>query len=168
VKDAVDDNHDRISELESRVPEVGAVSVSSYGFHPINNCQFTHLARYVHITAAGNCNVVASLALPHNSIITEAYCLIYDNDATANISVDLMRASLGVDTDHLELFRITGTNNSATASNQSLVNQNTGGNLVDNTTYAYYLKIAFNANAITTPGDLRLYSCEVNYQRGNL
>src|SRR5688572_19959866 len=165
VKDAVDDNDERITELESRVPEIGAVSLSAHAFHGISSsCPFTRLARFGFFeTGAGNCNAFAPLTLPHNSIINDVSCLVFDNEDTENISqIELLRMSLADDTDDQALFDLdSATTDFASAIVRSLTNLATGGNLVDNATYSYYLKVAFNNSGITNTQNLRLYRCKV-------
>jgi hypothetical protein len=172
VKDAVDDNDERVTELESRVPELGAVSLSAHAFHGISSsCPFTRLARFGFFdTAAGNCNAFAPLSLPHNSIITDASCFVFDNEDAENIGqIEVLRMSLATDTDDQALFDLDApTTDFASPILRNLTNLATGGNLVDNTTYSYYLKVTFNNNGIANTQNLRLYSCKVGYTRGNL
>jgi hypothetical protein len=172
VKEAVDDNHSRINTLESQVKEVGAVSVSAHGFSGFPfTCEYRRSLNYGYFNTPGTtCSAVASVALPHLATITDASCLLYDNDATAFIyPATLIRTTLATDTTNEPVFStqdLTSTLGSAMVYNM-IDTAVSGGTVVDNTTYAYYISVGFDTNSISNPINLRLYSCKVGYSLDN-
>jgi hypothetical protein len=175
VKEAVDDNHSRLSTAEgtlnavaSRVPASGAVSLSHIAFHEFRpDCTFNHLEKYGFFEPISlmSCDLYAPLTLPHGATITGASCLMLDSEETPTLNyAAVIRANLATEDDHQDLFGTDGLSvTSAEVQTLALINKNTGGNTVNNTAYAYYFRVDFNFTGLVAPQSLRLYNCKVSY-----
>jgi hypothetical protein len=175
VKTAVDDNHDRITELENQVAETGAVSVPplAFSYEPndgLGGCVFQRIMTYAFFNnATGNCTAGAPVALPHNATITGVSCLLYDNQAAPSISqIVLQRISLTTgDSDGL-YFKFNSTTDSSLPVLYGTVNNGVpGGSLVDNTAYVYYITVSFATAGLAPTSNLRLYGCKIEYTLGD-
>ncbi|HEY3487070.1 MAG TPA: hypothetical protein VGL10_03305 [Gammaproteobacteria bacterium] len=175
VKDAVDDNHDRITDLESQVAEIGAVSVPplAFSYEPndgLGGCVFQRIMSYGFFNnATGNCTAGAPVSLPHNATITGASCLLYDNQATPSISTfRLLRISLTSEVTEVVYYNPSSTTSSASPVLYNMASNGTpGGELVDNTGYAYYITVTFATASLSPTTNLRLYGCKVEYTLGD-
>jgi hypothetical protein len=175
VKDAVDDNDERITDLESQVAEIGAVSVPplAFTYEPndgLGGCTFQRIMTYAFFNnATGNCNAGAPVTLPHNATITGVSCLLYDNQAAPSISqIVLQRISLtSGDSDGL-YFKFNSTTDSASPVLYGTVDNGIpDGSLVDNTEYVYYITVTFSTAGLSPTTNLRLYGCKVEYTLGD-
>jgi hypothetical protein len=175
VKTAVDDNHDRITELENQVAETGAVSVPplAFSYEPndgLGGCNFQRIMTYAFFhNATGNCTAGAPVSLPHNATITGVSCLLYDNQAGPSISqIVLQRISLtSGDSDGLYFMFNPTTDSISPALYPAVDNGIPGGSLVDNTAYVYYITVRFNTAGLTPTSNLRLYGCKIEYTLGD-
>jgi hypothetical protein len=172
VKDAVDDNHSRINTLENQVKEVGAASVSSHAFTSFTpTCDYRRSQNYGYFLNTGlSCIAIAPIALPHYATIIGASCLLYDSEVTPRIfPAALIRTNLAIDTSNEEIFIADPT---SSVGNAIVYNMSempiSGGDVVDNGTYAYYISVTFDGDSLSNSTNLRLYSCKVNYSLDNL
>ncbi len=172
IKEAVDDNHARLTTVEQQLKETGAVSVSAHGFSSFSStCDYRRSQNYGYFNNTSTiCQATASVALPHYATITGASCLLYDSEGPANIyPAALIRTNLATDTVNEIVFstdNLTSTSGSAVVYTMTEMAV-TGGDLVDNMTYAYYLNVTFDSGSLVTVTNLRLYSCKVTYSLDN-
>ncbi len=172
VKTAVDDNHDRITALEAQVVETGTVSVPPASFIDYSNIGLCNLRRafsYVYYQNANDdCITGAGVSLPHGATITSVGCLLYDNEDEPNIALTaLIRATVQGSAPTSEFLYVNSADTSDNGSpmfynipyNSSIV----GGELVDNANYTYSIVVQFNTDFLTTPTNLALHGCKVDY-----
>jgi hypothetical protein len=169
VKTAVDNNHDRITSLEDQVKETGAVSLSVHAFGNFlfdnaSGCEFRRSVNYGFFAFGTSCSATASVALPHGATITGVACLVYDNETTPSVSLNLVRAPLASEASGIQLFTAISNASSAGAQLYNLSNATSpGDDVVDNTAYSYYMSVAFNVSGLVTNTNLRIYNCKVDY-----
>jgi hypothetical protein len=174
VKDAVDDNHDRITELESQIKKEGAVSIPAQAFNDISEissstCVFKQNQEYDYFdNTDDSCIAGAGLALPDGATITGGGCIVYDNAADSSISVLLYRSDIDITPDTILVFISSQSSDEPVLSQALNISLNgTPDTVVNNLLYAYSIQVAFDIDDLVTHQDLRLYNCTVTYELGD-
>lgn len=180
VKTAVDDNDQRITDLEAKLPD-GALSLSAYAFsewqastNPNRNCHMLRTGNYAYFlpfeASSSGCKMTSPVHLPQGSSVTGMTCLVDDNiygtsEDTFFSNVSLRRLNLttaGLDviyhipqiSTNAGLQTMTGTANTPTAADL----------VIDNTQFAYTLMVSTDFAADVAAGDvLKLHGCKVEY-----
>jgi hypothetical protein len=172
VKDAVDDNDERITDLENQVGGTGAVTLSAHAFSTATaDCVFklTQLYGYFENTDK-TCVAAASISLPDGAKIGDAGCVLYDNVATSSIKLTTIRANINVVPTIISIL-----NSIESTIDEPLFAQTLGmflvGNpanaKVNNLLYAYSINVVFDTTDLVAHQNLRLHSCIVNYTFGD-
>ncbi len=183
VKSAVDDNDQRISDLEAKLPD-GAVSLSAFAFSEWTSsnssssaCQELRVVNYAYFdlywAKSTSCSLTAPVHLPQGATVTGLSCLVndelYGTTADSNFypitlrQLDLTTAttngilSNGTSSSNVGLQTLTATPFDPDA--PELV--------VDNTQYAYTLMVTANYADDVAPAvegnTLKLHGCKVEY-----
>jgi hypothetical protein len=172
VKEAVDDNHARITALET-----GTVSVSVHAFNNFfdnDGCDFRRILTYGYFhNTTDSCIASAPVNLPHGATITGDRCVLYDNDtmqtAPSIYPVSLVRTNLITGVSEVIFSSISETLTMPGLQERTLAVDSgiTNGNVVDNETYAYFLTVGFNHAGLAVSDNLRLYGCKLTYTLGD-
>jgi len=170
VKTAVDDNHARLTAVESSLQVAGAVSINTHGFSEFFNnnrdsvgCQFRRLLNHGYFeNTSGSCIATAPVDLPHGSSVTGLSCLVHDEAAGWVERPNLVRMSLVTAQQEIVLDTNTLTDDSGLQTLSSRVLQTDA--RVDNAAYAYFISVRFLLTD-AVPGQLRIYACSVQYAR---
>jgi hypothetical protein len=161
VKDAVDDNHDRITALESQVVETGAVSVSAHAFNGLGTCTLIRAGNFGYFQDVDTiCMASASVSLPHGATITGSTCMLSDADPAANIQIHLYQSSIASTTAEATILSGTATSDDPFVQLKSMAGP---GGVVDNTLYAYYIKLILDSTDLVDPTELGFLNCNVSY-----
>jgi hypothetical protein len=174
VKTAVDDNHNRITELESQIKETGAVSIPVQSFDETAGgvCDFRRTQGYGYFdTPEGTtCLIGAGLNLPDGATITGGGCILYDNIPPGNIQLSLIRTDISIVPNMITVFSSTPTSDEpilAQAVNITL-NSAPANAVVNNLLYAYSITAIFDTAGLEDSFDnLRLHNCTVTYTLGD-
>ena len=172
VKAAIDDNDTRISSITT-----GFISVSPAAFHADSDpsCLWavepTKNYGYFHTDSPDGCDAVAPIQLPHNASITSVTCRFYDADA-GNELINGFRLARHNMTDSdpsataETLYGSAGTGSASggaieinTDSTTSVAN----GEIVDNETYFYQLRVLFSETDVAG-STLRVHGCSIGYE----
>ncbi|MEZ4722258.1 MAG: phage tail protein [Flavobacteriales bacterium] len=115
-------------------------------------------------TIAGGTSTVAGyfyapVYLPNDAVVTQVEFYVWDNDATYEVSGDLLRNTLGGTT--VTTMATTTSTGTATASNAVVaVTDNTiASATIDNQLYSYYLRF----NTMEANSNLRIYGARIGY-----
>lgn len=180
VKSAVDDNDQRITDLEAKVVD-GAVSLSAFAFsewtastNPSSACQMARLVTYAYFdlfwAKSVGCKMTAPLHFPQGATVTGMSCLVDDSiygttedTFFSNVSLrrlDLTTADLDViyhipqSSTNAGRQTMTGTANTPTATDL----------VIDNTQFAYTLMVSADfAGDVAAGNNLLLHGCKVEY-----
>jgi len=172
VKDAIDDNDSRITSLETgfiSIPPAAFRSDSDpsclWAVEPSKNYGFFHT------DSPDGCDAVAPIQLPHNASITTVTCRFYDADAGGEFiqGFRLNRHNM-TDSDPSAnaeiLYASTGTG-AATGGAVEINSDSSvavaGGEVVDNETYFYQLRVLFSETD-TSGTTLRVHGCSIGYE----
>jgi len=183
VKDAVDDNDQRLTDLEAKLPD-GAVSFSAYAFsewtastNPSSACQMARLGSYAYFdlfwAKSVGCKVTAPAHLPQGATVSGMACLV--NDEIYGTTADTYSSNVALRRKNLTtgaldvIYHIT--TNSASTGLQSLTGTpataNAADRVIDNTQYAYTLMVdmvyADDVAAAVDGNNLELHGCNVSY-----
>ena len=183
VKSAVDDNDQRITDVEAKLPD-GAVSFSAYAFsewtnsnNPSSTCQWARLGSYgyfdLYWAQSVGCKVTTPVHLPQGATVTGMSCLVEDEiyGTTADTyfgGASLRRKSLT--TGALDVPYRIATSSTSTGLQSITGAPNTPNELdrvIDNTQYAYTLMVdmvyADDVAAAVSGNNLLLHACNVSY-----
>ncbi|KGD64608.1 hypothetical protein Y5S_01974 [Alcanivorax nanhaiticus] len=180
VKTAVDDNDQRITDLEAKLLD-GAVSLSAFAFsewrantNPSSACQMSRLGTYAYFdlfwAKSVGCQMSAPLHLPQGATVSGLSCLVNDNiygttedTFFSNVSLrrlDLSTANLDViyrisqNSINVGLQTITGAPNTPEPNDL----------IIDNSQFAYTLMVSSDYASDVDAGDvLKLHGCKVEY-----
>jgi len=165
VKSAVDDNDSRLNALES-----GTLSFSLLGLiDSIDNnaCELRRSSAgyvYYNTGSGAGCDAFMPVTLPQGRSLISLSCTVLDNDAAGN-NVDygsLRRTSLTTGTTDT-VFQTIGSTNSVNVQQLSDVTPTAGTDVIDNSSYAYFLRVRIDDSAAAIT-DIRAYGCNVTYQ----
>lgn len=119
---------------------------------------------YATVATATNdqCFASAGVQLPDGATISRLDCIFYDNSATNSMNVHLARTSLLTGLSE-SILRTAETFNNASIQNRGDTTFNTvGGNLINNSNYAYNLFLNFSTSNFSSLGsNARLYGCRI-------
>ncbi|MEO5642324.1 MAG: hypothetical protein ABIQ40_02720, partial [Bacteroidia bacterium] len=139
------------------------IPASEFNYAVVGNSTTSYVESFVSGTAVwvrGNGSTAASMFapvhLPHGAVITIMEVFCWDNDATYNVSVDLMRQIAGSST--ATLLASTGSTSGASAAVQTL--SLAPSVTIDNAAYNYYLR--FNTIEAAN-NNLRIYGIRFTY-----
>ena len=183
VKTAVDDNDQRITDLEAKLPD-GAVSFSAFAFSEWTSsnssssaCQELRILNYVYFdlywAKSTSCSLTAPVHLPQGATVTGLSCLVddelYGSTADSNFyPVTLRQLNLTTATTNGILSTSTS---SSDVGLQTLMatpfDPDAPELVVDNTQYAYTLMVTANYADDVAPAvdgnTLQLHGCKVEY-----
>ncbi|MCK0154608.1 hypothetical protein MWU49_12890 [Alcanivorax sp. S6407] len=183
VKSAVDDNDQRITDLEAKLPD-GAVSLSAFAFSEWTSsnssssaCQELRILNYVYFdmywAKSTSCSLTAPVHLPQGATVTGLSCLVndelYGTAADSNFYPITLR-QLDLTTATTNGILSTGTSSSDVGL-QTLTatpfDPDAPELVVDNTQYAYTLMVTANYADDVAPAvegnTLKLHGCKVEY-----
>ena len=185
VKSAVDDNDQRLTDLEAKLPD-GAVSLSAFAFSEWTSsnssssaCQELRIVNYAYFdlywAKSTSCSLTAPVHLPQGATVTGLSCLVNDElyGTTADshfYPVTLRQLDLTTATTNGILMTSTTSSNvglqtlSATPFDPDAADL-----IVDNSQYAYTLMVTANFADDVAPAvdgnNLLLHGCKVEYTR---
>lgn len=183
VKTAVDDNDQRITDLEAKLPD-GAVSLSAFAFsewrantNPDSSCKMRRLGTYAYFLlpeAFGTgCQMSAPVHLPQDSTVTGLSCLVddmlYGTSTDSNFyPVTLRRLDLTDGTVDALFSSSQTSDNSGLQTLNAIASTPTAEDLIiDNTQYAYTLMISTSfADDVAPAVDgnvLKVHGCTLSY-----
>lgn len=183
VKSAVDDNDQRLTDLEAKLPD-GAVSLSAFAFSEWTSsnssssaCQELRVVNYAYFdpywAKSTSCSLTAPVHLPQGATVTGLSCLVNDEfyGTTADshfYPVTLRQLDLTTATTNGILMTSTTSSNvglqtlSATPFDPDAADL-----IVDNAQYAYTLMVTANFADDVAPAvdgnNLLLHGCKVEY-----
>jgi hypothetical protein len=124
---------------------------------------FQTASGYIYANQIG-LGMVAPVHLPDGATITELRCYYYDNHAApVAFTFDLYRRGL-FDTAGTSIANAAVTTTTNTTTVRSAVTTAITTPAVDNTSYAYYVRIQLDATPTFVDNNVRLYGCRVLYQ----
>jgi len=183
VKSAVDDNHQRITDLEAKVVD-GAVSFSAFAFSEWTSsnssssaCQELRIQNYAYFdlfwAKSASCSLTTPVHLPQGATVTELSCLVddalYGTTADSNFyPVTLRQLDLTTATTNGILSTSTSSSNVGLQTLTATPFDPDAPELViDNTQYAYTLMVTANYADDVAPAvdgnTLKLHGCTVSY-----
>ncbi len=113
-----------------------------------------------------SCDAVAGIQLPHGATLSQLDCTVYDNSPNNSLKAHLKRVSSDGSQDGLiEDVYITGTSTDGVVPQtiSSTVVSVVGADVVDNSTYSYFLTVDWGSTDFSTlDADGRLLSCKVS------
>ena len=183
VKSAVDDNDQRITDLEAKTPD-GAVSLSAFAFsewtdsnNSSSKCQMLRIVNYAYFdlfwAKSTTCSMTAPAHLPQGATVTGLACLVDDELYGSTEDSNFYPISLR----RLDLATANTTNiySTSTVSSNSGLQTLTGipstptaeDLIIDNSQYAYTVMVtalyADDVNAAVAGNNLKLHGCTVEY-----
>ena len=183
VKSAVDDNDQRITDLEAKTPD-GAVSLSAFAFsewtastNSSSTCQMLRIVNYAYFdlfwAKSTTCSMTAPAHLPQGATVTGLSCLVDDELYGSTEDSNFYPISLR----RLDLATANTTNiySTSTVSSNSGLQTLTGipstptaeDLIIDNSQYAYTVMVtalyADDVDATVAGNNLKLHGCTVEY-----
>ena len=183
VKSAVDDNDQRITDLEAKVPD-GAVSLSAFAFsewqastNPNRNCHMRRLQNYAYFLLpeafSSGCSMTAPVHLPQGATVTGLSCLVddamYGTTADSHFyPVTLRRLNLTTpDTTGILATGTTSSNVGVQTLTATPFDPEAPELVIDNTQYAYTLMVSADYAGDVAPAvdgnTLKMHGCTVTY-----
>lgn len=183
VKSAVDDNDQRITDLEAKMPDA-ALSLSAFAFSEwrantssTSPCQMRRLGNYAFFLLpeafSSSCKMTAPVHLPHGATVTGLSCLVDDElyGSTADSyfhPVTLRQLDLATaDTTGILSTSTTSSNIGLQTMTATPFDPEAAEFVIDNTKYAYTLMIsadyADDVAAAAEGNTLKMHGCTVSY-----